>query len=146
MLAEEKEINENSLDDRKKNKNHIETSPIGFTVCIRVRPLLAKDKYISEFECVRCLDEKLIVLLDPQYEMSPEDVFRQNRNREKQYAFDHVFDQRSSQVIFCNIRLYLFLSQISTTMLLSHLFLASLKVIILQYLHMVPQVLERLTL
>ena len=102
MLVEEKEINDNDKDERKKNKNHVGNSPIGFTVCIRVRPLLAKDKYITEFECVKTIDEKVIVLLDPQYEMSPEDVFRGNRNREKQYAFDHVFDQRSTQVIFCD--------------------------------------------
>lgn len=34
--------------------------------------------------------------------MSPEDVFRNNRNREKQYSFDYVYDQNSTSLDIYN--------------------------------------------
>merc|ERR1711871_74704 len=46
--------------------------------------------------CVRVLDSKVIVILDPSAN-DKHDVLRANRNREKQYAFDYVFEQAASQ-------------------------------------------------
>ena len=43
-------------------------------VAVRVRPLNDKERYISDFETVKVLNENFVVLLDPQYEMAPEDV------------------------------------------------------------------------
>ena len=37
----------------------------------------------------------MVVLLDPSDD--PDDILRQNRNREKQYVFDHVFDAIATQ-------------------------------------------------
>ena len=41
------------------------------------------------------LDQTMVVLLDPSDD--PDDILRQNRNREKQYMFDYVFDAIATQ-------------------------------------------------
>lgn len=41
---------------------------------MRVRPLNSKELSISNFETIRVLDSKVIVLMDPQNEFEPEDV------------------------------------------------------------------------
>lgn len=38
-----------------------------------------------------------MVLLDPGNEFEPEDIFRKNRNKEMQYAFDFAFDKVTSR-------------------------------------------------
>ena len=43
-------------------------------VAVRVRPLNEKETYISNFETAKILNEQTVVLLDPQYEMAPDDV------------------------------------------------------------------------
>ena len=71
-----------------------EMSPL--TVALRIRP-------ISEEEIDRggtitahaALDQTMVVLLDPSDD--PDDILRQNRNREKQYMFDYVFDPIATQ-------------------------------------------------
>ena len=62
-------------------------------VAVRVRPILSHDRVAKS--CVRVLDSKVIVIMDPQHDKG--DVLRANRSREKQYAFDYAFEQRSSQ-------------------------------------------------
>lgn len=52
---------------------------------------------ISRKSCVRALDAKLVVVMDPAAN-DKADILRVNRSREKQYAFDFVFDQNASQV------------------------------------------------
>ncbi|EGR28601.1 kinesin motor domain protein [Ichthyophthirius multifiliis] len=66
-------------------------------VAIRVRPLNQKELEKSDFEVVRILDQRLVVLIDPGYEFNQNDVLRKNRNKETQYAFDFAFDQNDVQ-------------------------------------------------
>ena len=83
---------------KKNNEQSKQNNSNNITVIVRVRPLSNKEKYISTYETARCVDSRLIVLHDPQYELNPEDIFRNNRNREKQYTYDYVLDQNSSQL------------------------------------------------
>jgi len=63
-------------------------------VAVRVRPLLKHD--VVKKSCVRVLDSKVVVILDPALG-DKQDILRANRSREKQYAFDYVFEPGSSQ-------------------------------------------------
>lgn len=62
-------------------------------VAVRVRPLMKHD--VIKKSCVRVLDSKVVVIMDPAAQK--DDILRANRSKEKQYAFDHVFDPSSSQ-------------------------------------------------
>jgi kinesin family member 18/19 len=62
-------------------------------VAVRVRPLMKHD--IVKKNCVRVLDGKVVILMDPTSDK--QDVLRVNRSREKQYAFDFAFDANSPQ-------------------------------------------------
>lgn len=67
-------------------------------VSVRVRPLSKKESEIDSRYLVHVLDSNLVVLMDPTSDLSlPEDSFRSNRSREKQYAFDLAFNQSASQ-------------------------------------------------
>lgn len=63
-------------------------------VAVRVRPLMKHD--IIKKSCVRVLDSKVVVIMDPA-SGDKMDILRANRSREKQYAFDYVFEPGSSQ-------------------------------------------------
>ena len=63
-------------------------------VAVRVRPLMKHD--VIKKNCVRVLDSKVVVILDPASD-NKNDVLRANRSREKQYAFDYVFEAGASQ-------------------------------------------------
>ena len=63
-------------------------------VAVRLRPLWKKEEDENEFSIVKILDEKLVILQDPQ-DFEAEEVkneLRKNRTREKRYAFDFAFD------------------------------------------------------
>ena len=62
-------------------------------VAVRVRPLLKHDRVKKN--CVKVLDAKVVCILDPAHDK--QDVLRANRSREKNYAFDYVFEPGSSQ-------------------------------------------------
>jgi kinesin family protein 18/19 len=62
-------------------------------VAVRVRPLLKHDKIKKN--CVRVMDAKVVCIMDPAHDK--QDVLRANRSREKNYAFDYVFEAGSSQ-------------------------------------------------
>ena len=64
-------------------------------VAVRVRPLMKHD--VIKKSCVRVLDNKIVVILDPALAADKVDILRANRNREKQYAFDYVLDPTSTQ-------------------------------------------------
>jgi kinesin family protein 18/19 len=67
-------------------------------VAVRARPLTKKEREHDSFEIVEILDNKVVVLLDPTSEApAPEEAFRMKRSKEKQYAFDFVFDKASTQ-------------------------------------------------
>jgi kinesin family protein 18/19 len=63
-------------------------------VAVRVRPLMKHDQIKKS--CIRVLDGKVVVVLDPAAG-DKQDILRANRNREKQYAFDFVFDPSCTQ-------------------------------------------------
>lgn len=63
-------------------------------VAVRVRPLMKHD--VVKKGCVRVLDGKVVVVLDPAAG-DKQDILRANRTKEKQYAFDYVFEPGSSQ-------------------------------------------------
>ena len=63
-------------------------------VAVRVRPLMKHD--VVKKSCVRVLESKVVIIMDPTND-NKNDVLRANRSREKQYAFDYVFEQGSSQ-------------------------------------------------
>jgi len=62
-------------------------------VAVRVRPMLKHDKIKKN--CVRVMDAKVVCIMDPAHDK--QDVLRANRSREKNYAFDYVFEPGSSQ-------------------------------------------------
>jgi len=66
-------------------------------VAVRVRPLNHMEQ--SEQNCVRVVEGGMVVVLDPNKMEGgqEEDYLRQNRSREKRYAFDHAFDETASQ-------------------------------------------------
>jgi hypothetical protein len=68
-------------------------------VAVRVRPLLKHD--VVKKSCARTLDGKVVIILDPAAG-DKQDILRANRNREKQYAFDFVFDPTASQECMYN--------------------------------------------
>ena len=63
-------------------------------VAVRVRPLMKHDQIKKG--CVRVLDTNVVVIVDPA-SGDKQDILRANRSREKQYAFDYVFEPKSSQ-------------------------------------------------
>ena len=63
-------------------------------VSVRVRPIMKHD--VIKKSCVRVLDGKVVVIMDPA-QNDAKNVLRSNRTREKQYAFDYVFEPSSSQ-------------------------------------------------
>ena len=66
-------------------------------VAVRVRPLNHMEQ--NEVNCVRVMEGGMVVVLDPNKMEGgqEEDYLRQNRSREKRYAFDHAFDENASQ-------------------------------------------------
>ncbi|KAL4486672.1 hypothetical protein ABPG72_022147 [Tetrahymena utriculariae] len=80
----------NYIDQLKNGQNNI-------LVAIRCRPLNQREIERSEYEAVRILDERVVVLIDPYYESNQNDVLRKNRNKEMQFAFDYAFDETISQ-------------------------------------------------
>lgn len=63
-------------------------------VAVRVRPLMKHDQVKKG--CVRVLDTSVVVIMDPAAG-DKYDILRANRSREKQYAFDYVFETNSTQ-------------------------------------------------
>lgn len=64
-------------------------------VAVRLRPLLAHDR--DQVQTVKVLDNKIVVVMDPGNEKDIVGKLRK-RNREKRYAFDHVFAPSDGQV------------------------------------------------
>jgi kinesin family protein 18/19 len=84
------EETKNYIDDLKKGTYNI-------LVAIRCRPLNNKEKEFSDFEIVKIMDRKMVVLIDPYEYNGPNDIFK-NRSREQNYAFDYAFDHTCDQV------------------------------------------------
>ncbi|EAS04332.2 kinesin motor catalytic domain protein (macronuclear) [Tetrahymena thermophila SB210] len=79
------------LEEMKTGQNNI-------MVVVRTRPLNQRELTKSDYETLKILDNRVVVLLDPGYEMNQDDVLRKNRNKEMQFAFDFAFDKETDQV------------------------------------------------
>jgi kinesin family protein 18/19 len=67
-------------------------------VAVRARPLSKKEREVDSSEVFEILEGKVVVLLDPDSNAPrPEEAFRVNRTKEKQYAFDFAFDKHTPQ-------------------------------------------------
>ena len=79
------------IQDMKKGQSNI-------LVAVRLRPLWKKEEEDGEFNIVRILDEKLVILQDP-HDFEPDEAkneLRKNRTRERRYAFDFAFNETVS--------------------------------------------------
>jgi kinesin family protein 18/19 len=65
---------------------------------VRCRPFSKKESESGQKSIIVSFQENLIVLLDPTSETVPEEAFRLNRSKEKQFAFDIVIDSAASQL------------------------------------------------
>lgn len=85
----------NTIEDR--DIGTLETSPSNMVVAVRMRPLGNKEIEREEFEIVRIMDKKLVILMDPLELMNAKGALGKNRSKEKQYAFDFAFDENTEQ-------------------------------------------------
>ena len=60
-----------------------------------MRPLWKNEVDNNEVSIIKILDEKLVILRDPQDfdDDQTKNELRKNRSREKRYAFDYAFDE-----------------------------------------------------
>lgn len=89
-------------EDGELNNEHLKAMWAGQSnvlVAVRVRPLMKHD--LIKKNIARVLDGKVVVILDPAAN-DKQDILRANRSREKQYAFDSVFDPASTQEVVYN--------------------------------------------
>ena len=115
---EKKEMNNKLEIIEGETKNYLEDMKKGtynIMVAVRCRPLWNKEKEFSEYEIVKILDRKMVILMDPYEYNGPNEIFK-NRSREQTYAFDFSFDKTCSQV---RIRNYKFSKQCLHTRLSS---------------------------
>jgi kinesin family protein 18/19 len=67
------------------------------SVAVRLRPVSQKELANSSCSIVaRALDSHTVHIVDPADEFN-EDVLRKDRNRDKVYSYDHVFDEDAPQ-------------------------------------------------
>lgn len=64
-------------------------------VAVRLRPLWKNEIDNNEVSIVKILDQKLVILRDPQDFDDEKNELRKNRTREKRYAFDFAFDENT---------------------------------------------------
>ena len=64
-------------------------------VAVRLRPLWKNEIDNNEVSIVKILDEKLVILRDPQDFDDEKNELRKNRTREKRFAFDFAFDENT---------------------------------------------------
>jgi kinesin family protein 18/19 len=80
---------QNYLEDMKKGTYNI-------LVCVRCRPLSQLELQISNYETIKIMEKKIVVLMDPIEYNGPNSIFK-NRSREQTYAFDFAFDKYTTQ-------------------------------------------------
>jgi kinesin family member 18/19 len=83
--------------ERDDSPNTAQKPASNIMVAVRLRPISKSEGDSNEVSIVRILDEKLVILRDPS---DFDDDFiknelRKNRSREKRYAFDFAFDERT---------------------------------------------------
>lgn len=62
-------------------------------VAVRLRPLSSKELEVGDYSTVQVIEGKVVVVLDPWYDAQ----LNPNRDKEKRYAFDKVFDDSVGQ-------------------------------------------------
>ena len=75
----------------------IDATASNMVVAVRLRPLGKKEIEREEFEIVRVMDQKLVILMDPLELLNAKGALGKNRSKEKQYAFDYAFDADTGQ-------------------------------------------------
>ena len=80
---------QNYLEDMKKGTYNI-------LVCVRCRPLSQLELQISNYETIKIMENKIVILMDPIEYNGPNSIFK-NRSREQTYAFDFAFDKYTTQ-------------------------------------------------
>jgi kinesin family member 18/19 len=58
----------------------------------------SKEHEKGEIPIVKILDRNVVILMDPADVMAEEKVLGKNRTKEKQYAFDYAFDEKTPQL------------------------------------------------
>nr|CAD2180355.1 unnamed protein product [Meloidogyne enterolobii] len=66
------------------------------SVFVRVRPLDLNNRNKGEFECISVVDNKVLLLVDP--DKFSADPLRQNRAQERSFNFDRVFGPTASEI------------------------------------------------
>jgi kinesin family protein 18/19 len=64
-------------------------------VAVRCRPMNAREEACGHDSVVKVMDGSLVVVTDPPAKEN--DFLRANKTREKRYAFDHAFDEKTPQ-------------------------------------------------
>ena len=84
-------VQDSVVDELKKGQSNI-------LVAVRLRPMLMKEVEQGQFNLIKMLDDKVVILQDPQ-DLSEQytSELRKKRTRQKQYAFDYAFDQDAQQ-------------------------------------------------
>ena len=79
------------------NSNNKSGGTSNIMVAVRLRPLWKNEIENNELSIVKILDEKLVILRDPQdfEDDQTKNELRKNRTREKRYAFDYAFDENT---------------------------------------------------
>uniref|UniRef100_A0A7S3J0T0 Kinesin-like protein n=1 Tax=Euplotes harpa TaxID=151035 RepID=A0A7S3J0T0_9SPIT len=85
----------NTIEER--DVGSLETATNNMIVAVRLRPLSKKEIEREEFEIVRIMDRKLVILMDPLELLNAKGALGKNRSKEKQYAFDYAFDSETGQ-------------------------------------------------
>lgn len=91
----DKKNKSNTIDER--DVGHLETTQNNMIVAVRLRPLGKKELEREEFEIVRIMDKKLVILMDPLELLNAKGTLGKNRSKERQYAFDFAFDANIGQ-------------------------------------------------
>ena len=64
-------------------------------VAVRCRPMNDREQSLGHDSVVKVLDGKMVIVTDPPAKEN--DFLRANKTREKRYAFDHAFDEKTPQ-------------------------------------------------
>ncbi|TGZ68900.1 hypothetical protein CRM22_004014 [Opisthorchis felineus] len=77
------------------SKQSITSIEQNLTICVRLRPMSTEEIKNNALRTCYRVDEKLISLVDPTDE--GDGGLRSKRNRNREYTFDHAFDETSTQ-------------------------------------------------
>lgn len=85
--------------DTQEYVSQLEQGASNVLVAIRTRPLSKKEKELDSKPILEILEGKVVVLVDPMSDQAvPEEAFRVNRTKERQYAFDFAFSEDTPQL------------------------------------------------